>query len=106
MMKETGFSLRFLGQNSFILMDVRGFSVAIDPYLSDWCATRGLSKDPTAKRRLFPPPIAPGWQNRRDLLQNGAGASNPVKKLLFTANPAYWPRQNRYGGEPVNGVFG
>ncbi|WP_304241679.1 MBL fold metallo-hydrolase [Gracilinema caldarium] len=59
MMKETGFSLRFLGQNSFILMDVRGFSVAIDPYLSDWCATRGQSKEPTAKSRLFPPPIAP-----------------------------------------------
>ncbi|AEJ20739.1 MBL fold metallo-hydrolase [Gracilinema caldarium] len=58
-MNQTGFSLRFLGQNSFILTDARGFSVAIDPYLSDWCATRGTSTQPTAKSRLFPPAIRP-----------------------------------------------
>lgn len=58
-MNQRGFSLRFLGQNSFILTDAQGFSVAIDPYLSDWCATRGTSTQPTTKSRLFPPSIKP-----------------------------------------------
>jgi len=59
MLNQAGFVLRFLGQNSFILTDSKGFSVAIDPYLSDWCATRGRSTEPTAKSRLFPPPMRP-----------------------------------------------
>lgn len=59
MINQGGYSLQFLGQNSFILRDPRGFSVAIDPYLSDWCAHRGMSTAPTAKSRLFPPSIAP-----------------------------------------------
>jgi len=59
MINQAGFVLRFLGQNSFILTDSKGFSVAIDPYLSDWCATRGRSNEPTAKSRLFPPPMRP-----------------------------------------------
>ncbi|WP_304222031.1 MBL fold metallo-hydrolase [Gracilinema caldarium] len=59
MIQKSGFSIRFLGQNSFILMDSQGFSIAIDPYLSDWCASRGKDKTPTPKSRLFPPPIAP-----------------------------------------------
>lgn len=52
-----GISLWFLGQNSFVLKGSDGFSVAIDPYLSDWCATRGKSSKPTPKSRLFPPPL-------------------------------------------------
>lgn len=59
MIQKSGFSIRFLGQNSFILMDSQGFSIAIDPYLSDWCASRGKDNGPTPKSRLFPPPIAP-----------------------------------------------
>lgn len=59
MINKNGFSLRFLGQNSFILTDSLGFSVAIDPYLSDWCANRGTIGAPTEKSRLFPPSIAP-----------------------------------------------
>lgn len=58
-MNKTGNLLRFLGQNSFILTDSKGFTIAIDPYLSDWCATRGTSTEPTAKSRRFPPAISP-----------------------------------------------
>lgn len=54
-----GFSAWFLGQNSFILKGADGFLVAIDPYLSDWCATRGKSGAPTPRSRLYPPPIPP-----------------------------------------------
>jgi len=54
-----GFSIWFLGQNSFVLKGSDGFTIAIDPYLSDWCATRGTSTGPTAKSRLFPPPLGP-----------------------------------------------
>ncbi len=52
-----GFSIWFLGQNSFVLKGSDGFTVAVDPYLSDWCATRGKSTRPTPKSRLFPPPL-------------------------------------------------
>ncbi len=54
-----GFSAWFLGQNSFVLKGADGFLVAIDPYLSDWCATRGKSCEPTPKSRLYPPPLLP-----------------------------------------------
>lgn len=54
-----GFSVWFLGQNSFVLKGPDGFLVAIDPYLSDWCATRGKTADPTPRSRLFPPPLGP-----------------------------------------------
>ncbi len=54
-----GFSAWFLGQNSFVLKGPDGFLVAIDPYLSDWCATRGKSKERTPRSRLFPPPLQP-----------------------------------------------
>ncbi|HCM27896.1 MAG: hypothetical protein A2Z99_21055 [Treponema sp. GWB1_62_6] len=56
---EDGFSVWFLSQNSFILKDPRGTLVAIDPYLSDWCATRGKSKERTSRSRLRPPLILP-----------------------------------------------
>ncbi len=59
MINHAGFSLRFLGQNSFLLTDTNGFSVAIDPYLSDWCSHRGAGGAPNAKSRMFPPPIKP-----------------------------------------------
>ena len=49
----------FLGQNSFIFKDSQSFTVAIDPYLSDYCATRGIVPGPTEKSRKFPPPILP-----------------------------------------------
>jgi len=52
-----GFSIWFLGQNSFVLKGSDGFTIAVDPYLSDWCATRGKSTRRTAKSRLFPPPL-------------------------------------------------
>jgi len=55
----SGFSLWFLGQNSFVLKGPDGFVLTLDPYLSDWCATRGKSKEATSRSRLFPPPIAP-----------------------------------------------
>ena len=58
-----GFSVWFLGQNSFILKGTDGFLVAIDPYLSDWCATRGKSCEPTPKSRLYPPPLLPSELN-------------------------------------------
>jgi len=54
-----GFSAWFLGQNSFVLKGPDGFLVAVDPYLSDWCATRGASKERTPRSRLFPPPLSP-----------------------------------------------
>jgi L-ascorbate 6-phosphate lactonase len=54
-----GFSVWFLGQNSFVLKGSDGFTVAIDPYLSDHCATRGKTSGPTPKSRLFPPPLLP-----------------------------------------------
>lgn len=56
---SAGFSAWFLGQNSFVLKGPDGTIVAIDPYLSDWCAARGKSTGPTPRSRLFPPPIAP-----------------------------------------------
>lgn len=49
----------FLGQNSFIFKDSQSFTVAIDPYLSDYCATRGIVSGPTEKSRKFPPPVLP-----------------------------------------------
>ncbi|HOK00194.1 MAG TPA: MBL fold metallo-hydrolase [Termitinemataceae bacterium] len=49
----------FLGQNSFIFKDSQSFTVAIDPYLSDYCATRGIVPGPTEKSRKFPPPVLP-----------------------------------------------
>ncbi|MCX7655102.1 MAG: MBL fold metallo-hydrolase [Treponemataceae bacterium] len=49
----------FLGQNSFIFKDSQSFTVAIDPYLSDYCATKGIILGPTEKSRRFPPPISP-----------------------------------------------
>ncbi len=54
-----GFALWFLGQNSFLLKAPDGTLVAIDPYLSDWCATRGAAKGPTPRSRLFPPLVRP-----------------------------------------------
>lgn len=54
-----GFSVWFLGQNSFVLKGSDGFTVAVDPYLSDWCACRGKSVAPTPKSRRFPPPLRP-----------------------------------------------
>lgn len=54
-----GFAVWFLGQNSFLLKSPEGTTIAIDPYLSDWCATRGKSRKPTSRSRLFPPPIDP-----------------------------------------------
>ena len=54
-----GFSLWFLGQNSFVLRSPDGMVIAVDPYLSDYCATRGTGKTPTPKSRLFPPPLLP-----------------------------------------------
>ncbi len=56
---SAGFSAWFLGQNSFVLKGPDGILVAIDPYLSDWCACRGKTTGPTPRSRLFPPPIAP-----------------------------------------------
>lgn len=55
-----GFSVWFLGQNSFVLKGPDGFLVAVDPYLSDWCATRGKSSERTPRSRMYPPPLAPG----------------------------------------------
>ncbi len=54
-----GFSLWFLGQNSFVLKGPDGFLTAIDPYLSDWCATRGKISGRTPRSRLYPPPLSP-----------------------------------------------
>jgi len=54
----TGFSLWFLGQNSFVLKGPDGFTVAVDPYLSDWCARRGKAGGPTPRSRKYPPDIA------------------------------------------------
>ncbi len=54
-----GYSLWFLGQNSFVLKAPDGMVIAVDPYLSDYCATRGKSRLPTPKSRLFPPPLLP-----------------------------------------------
>ena len=56
---SAGFAVWFLGQNSFVLKGPDGTLVAIDPYLSDWCACRGKATGPTPRSRLFPPPIAP-----------------------------------------------
>jgi L-ascorbate 6-phosphate lactonase len=56
---KDGFSVWFLGQNSFVIKGVGGFLIAIDPYLSDWCATRGKISEPTPKSRLYPPPLLP-----------------------------------------------
>jgi L-ascorbate 6-phosphate lactonase len=54
-----GFSVWFLGQNSFVLKGPDGFLVAVDPYLSDWCATRGKTAERTPRSRLYDPPLAP-----------------------------------------------
>ena len=54
-----GYSLWFLGQNSFILKAPDGMVIAVDPYLSDYCATRGKGTQPTPKSRLFPTPLLP-----------------------------------------------
>lgn len=56
---KDGFSAWFLGQNSFVIKGADGFLIAIDPYLSDWCATRGKASVPTPKSRLYPPPLLP-----------------------------------------------
>ena len=56
---KRGFHLWFLGQNSFVLKGSDGFTLAIDPYFSDWCAQRGKGTGPTEKSRLFPPPLLP-----------------------------------------------
>lgn len=55
----SGFSVWFLGQNSFVLKGPDGFLVAVDPYLSDWCATRGKSSERTPRSRMYPPPLDP-----------------------------------------------
>ncbi len=56
---QNGFVMWFLGQNSFVLKSPGGLVVAIDPYLSDWCATRGLTKERVERSRLYPPPFEP-----------------------------------------------
>jgi L-ascorbate 6-phosphate lactonase len=52
-------ALWFLGQNSFILKDAKGFVYAVDPYLSDYCATRGKGSSRTQKSRMLPVFIEP-----------------------------------------------
>jgi L-ascorbate 6-phosphate lactonase len=55
-----GFALWFLGQNGFVLKAPDGLTVAVDPYLSDWCADRGSGRFVSGRSRLYPPPLAPG----------------------------------------------
>lgn len=54
----------FLGQNSFILKDESGTTIAIDPYLSDYCATGPVTRGPPPPRnersRILPLFIEPG----------------------------------------------
>ncbi|MFQ3548004.1 MAG: MBL fold metallo-hydrolase, partial [Termitinemataceae bacterium] len=65
--RESGFSITFLGQNSYSIETERdsaakgkpGYRIAIDPYLSDWCANRGKQLERTSKSRLYPPLISP-----------------------------------------------
>lgn len=56
---ENGFLLWWLGQNSFVYKNAQGTRVAIDPYLSDFCATGRQAGAATERSRRFPPAIEP-----------------------------------------------
>ncbi len=54
---KDGFLLWWLGQNSFVYKGAQGSRIAIDPYLSDWCASYRKGAPPNERSRLYPPPI-------------------------------------------------